>query len=64
MSDVLEKIEERLDKVISNLENMKDKKLIKTIDDLEGIKTIILTDDIIKLSGQLHWRTKREKKYD
>lgn len=61
MSNVLNKIENRLDKAISDLEKMEDNKLAKVIDDLEGIKTIIITDDIIKMSGQINWNLKKEK---
>ena len=62
MNNILEKIEERLDKVISDLENINDKKLIKPIDDLESIKGLIITHDILKLSGQIGWNIKKESK--
>jgi len=64
MNNILEKIEERLDKVISDLENINDKKLIKPIDDLESIKGLIITNDILKLSGQIGWNIKKENKND
>jgi|DEB0MinimDraft_10_1074344.scaffolds.fasta_scaffold89601_2 hypothetical protein len=64
MSNVLSKIETRLDKAISDLEKMNDNKLAKVIDDLEGIKTIIITDDIIKMSGQINWNIQKEKKFN
>jgi len=60
MSNVLSKIETRLDKAISDLEKMNDNKLAKVIDDLEGIKTIIITDDIIKMSGQINWNIQKD----
>jgi len=64
MSNVLSKIETRLDKAISDLEKMNDNKLAKVIDDLEGIKTIIITDDIIKMSGQINWNIQKQKKFN
>jgi len=64
MSNVLSKIETRLDKAISDLEKMNDNKLAKVIDDLEGIKTIIITDDIIKMSGKINWNIQKEKKFN
>jgi len=64
MSNVLSKIETKLDKAISDLEKMNDNKLAKVIDDLEGIKTIIITDDIIKMSGQINWNIQKEKKFN
>ena len=42
MNDVMQKIETKLDKSISDLESLNDNKLIKIIDDLEDIKTIIM----------------------
>jgi hypothetical protein len=64
MSNVLSEIETRLDKAISDLEKMNDNKLAKVIDDLEGIKTVIITDDIIKMSGQINWNIQKEKKFN
>jgi hypothetical protein len=64
MSNVLEKIETKLDKAILDLEKMNDKKLYKLIDDLEGIKQIIIIEDCVKMSGQLNWLSKKENKND
>ena len=64
MNDVMQKIETKLDKSISDLESLNDNKLIKIIDDLEGIKTIIITHDIMRMSGQLNWINKKENKND
>jgi hypothetical protein len=64
MSNVLEKIEIKLDKAISDLEKMNDKKLYKLIDDLEGIKQIIIIEDCVRMSGQLNWLNKKENKND
>jgi hypothetical protein len=64
MSNVLEKIETKLDKAISDLEKMNDKKLYKLIDDLEGIKQIIIIEDCVRMSGQLNWLNKKENKND
>ena len=64
MNNVLEKIETKLDKAISDLEQINNKNLFKIIDDLEGIKTIIITHDIIKMSGQLNWLNKKGDKND
>jgi tetrahydromethanopterin S-methyltransferase subunit G len=61
MNHLLEEIEKRLDKIISDLEKIDSKKLSKQIDDLEGIKTKILTHDIVRLSGQINWNLKKEK---
>jgi hypothetical protein len=64
MSNVLEKIETKLDKAISDLEQMNNNNLLKIIDDLEGIKQIILIEDCTRLSGQLNWLSKKENKND
>ena len=64
MSNVLEKIETKLDKAISDLEKMNNKKLYKLIDDLEGIKQIIIIEDCVRMSGQLNWLNKKENKND
>jgi len=64
MSNVLEKIETKLDQAISDLEKMNNKKLYKLIDDLEGIKQIIIIEDCVRMSGQLNWLSKKENKND
>ena len=64
MSNILEKIEKKLDKVISNLKNINNKELTRPIDDLEGIKGKIITHDIVRLSSQVGWNEKKEGKYE
>ena len=64
MSNVLKKIETKLDQAISDLEQMNNNNLLKIIDDLEGIKQIILIEDCTRLSGQLNWLNKKENKND
>ena len=64
MNNILEKIEKRLDKIISNLKNINNKELKRPIDDLEGIKGTIITHDIVRLSGQIGWNEKKEGKYE
>jgi len=64
MNNILEKIEKKLDKVISNLKNINNKELTKPIDDLEGIKGTIIAFDIVKLSSQVGWNEKKENKYE
>tara|TARA_R110000803_G_scaffold87009_1_gene153579 strand:+ start:70 stop:282 length:213 start_codon:yes stop_codon:yes gene_type:complete len=59
---VLTKIETKLDKLISDLENIKDNKLLKIIYDLEGIKQIIILNDLERMSGQIKWLNKKESK--
>ena len=61
-NEVLKKIETKLDKSISDLKNIKDNKLLKIIDDLEGIKQIIIIDDLERMSGQIKWLNKKESK--
>jgi hypothetical protein len=61
-NEVLTKIETKLDKSISDLENIKDDKLLKIIDDLEGIKQIIIVEDLVRMSGQIKWLNKKENK--
>ena len=61
-NEVLKKIETKLDKSISDLENIKDNKLLKIIDDLEGIKQIIILDDLERMSGQMKWLNKKGDK--
>jgi len=64
MNNILEKIEKKLDKVISNLKNINNKELTKPIDDLEGIKGTIIAFDIVRLSSQVGWNEKKENKYE
>jgi len=64
MSNVLKKIETKLDQAISDLEQMNNNNLLKIIDDLEGIKQIILIEDCTRLSSQLNWLSKKENKND
>ena len=64
MNNILEKIEKKLDKVISNLKNINNKELTKPIDDLEVIKGTIIAFDIVRLSGQIGWNEKKENKYE
>ena len=59
---VLTLIETKLDKSISDLENIKDDKLLKIIDNLEGIKQIIIVEDLVRMSGQIKWLNKKENK--
>ena len=61
-NEVLTKIETKLDKSISDLENIKDDKLLKIIDNLEGIKQIIIVEDLVRMSGQIKWLNKKENK--
>ena len=56
---VLTLIEKKLDKSISDLENIKEDKLLKIIDDLEGIKQIIILNDLERMSGQMKWLDKK-----
>jgi hypothetical protein len=60
MTRILEKLEQGLDKVINDLENMNDNKLIKVIDDIECLKGDIMVNDIVELSGQIGWNEKKE----
>jgi len=64
MNNTLSKIENKLDKIISDLEQLKDNKLIKIIDELESVKTIIITHDLVRMAGQLKWLDKKENKND
>jgi|TARA_R110000744_G_scaffold28191_1_gene68187 hypothetical protein len=75
-NEVLTKIEKKLDKSISDLTKFGnvvffddgsekitgDKKIIKIIDDLEGIKQIIILDDLERMGGQIKWLDKKGDK--
>ena len=72
-NEVLTKIEKKLDKSISDLTKFGnvvffddgsekitgDKKINKIIDDLEGIKQIIILNDLERMSGQMKWLDKK-----
>ena len=60
MNDVMQKIETKLDKSISDLESLNDNKLIKIIDDLDD-KTIIITHDIMRMFKQLNCINKKQE---
>ena len=75
---VLTLIETKLDKSISDLtkfgnvvfklfddgseKTTGDKKIIKIIEDLEGIKQIIILDDLKRMGGQIKWLNKKGDK--
>ena len=73
MSNVIQKevltlIETKLDKSISDLEKISNtvltgkKNIDKIIDDLEGIKQIIILDDLKRMGGQIKWLDRKEAK--
>ncbi len=67
-NEVLTLIETKLDKSISDLEKISNtvltgkKNIDKIIDDLEGIKQIIILDDLKRMGGQIKWLDRKEAK--
>ena len=67
-NEVLTLIEIKLDKSISDLEKISNtvltgkKNIDKIIDDLEGIKQIIILDDLKRMGGQIKWLDRKEAK--
>ena len=51
----LEKMEKKLDEAIDEVKKMQ-AQCLKLGDQLEGIKGDIITDDIVRMSGQSKWR--------
>ena len=59
------KIEKKLDKVIKKANNLMKRKVWEVaplIEDLESIKGDIITDDVVRTSGQLNWLDKKKLK--
>ena len=51
----LEKMEKKLDEAIDEVKKIQ-AQCLKLGDQLEGIKGDIITDDIVRMSGQSKWR--------
>ena len=51
----LEKLEKKLDAAIDEAKNIQ-AQCLKLGDQLEGIKGDLITDDIVRMSGQSKWR--------
>ena len=51
----LEKLEKKLDEAIDEVKKIQ-AQCLKLGDQLEGIKGDIITDDIVRMSGQFKWR--------
>ena len=59
------KVEKKLDKVIKKANNLLKRKVWEVaplIEDLESIKSDIITDDIVRMSSQWKWMDMKEKK--
>ena len=59
------KVEKKLDKVIQKAHNLLKSNVWEVaplIEDLESIKGDIITDDIVRMSGQWNWLDRKDKK--